>query len=274
MPYIRVKTAITSEADFLSFIRNSPRHGTVVALCSGAIGVIQNRLHSAVRRRDQSAQRKLHTQLEVLRSEMHVRVEIRTDRSLALGVLLHSGADVLAEVHALQRQRYLTEFSKLRTDILSAVGSIRCQFWEAGVYGHDFPTWANQRDHTDTQLLQAIQVAKLRAYDAVVAMNREIETTGKGKRSWELKTTWEQQRSEVKLLSELQFRSALYKCIRDRLGAEYMVDLECWVSEYTRIPFLRKLRDKAISSNPKLQLQLRPTRRPIQHQSPQAYSTA
>ncbi|WP_171902838.1 hypothetical protein, partial [Pseudomonas aeruginosa] len=83
MPWIDLKSALKSEAGFLEFIRSSYRHGTVVALCAGAIGILNRRLEAAVARKDRDGQRYLYTQIEVLRSEMHVRLEIRTDQALA-----------------------------------------------------------------------------------------------------------------------------------------------------------------------------------------------
>ncbi|WNI11619.1 hypothetical protein [Pseudomonas putida] len=194
MPWIDLKSALKSEAGFLEFIRSSYRHGTVVALCAGAIGILNRRLEAAVARKDRDGQRYLYTQIEVLRSEMHVRLEIRTDQALARGVLHLAGEAALARVHDYQRERYLSEFSKLYPEIVGAVGVIRAKFWEAGVYGQDFPLWAQQNGFTDTQLLQAIQVSKLRAYDALVELNRELEENGKGARSWKLKTEWDRRR--------------------------------------------------------------------------------
>ena len=71
MPWIDLKSALKSEAGFLEFIRSSYRHGTVVALCAGAIGILNRRLEAAVARKDRDGQRYLYTQIEVLRSEMH-----------------------------------------------------------------------------------------------------------------------------------------------------------------------------------------------------------
>ncbi|HCJ7406141.1 TPA: hypothetical protein NVL60_002672 [Pseudomonas aeruginosa] len=212
-------------------------------------------------RKDRDGQRYLYTQIEVLRSEMHVRLEIRTDQALARGVLHLAGEAALARVHDYQRERYLSEFSKLYPEIVGAVGVIRAKFWEAGVYGQDFPLWAQQNGFTDTQLLQAIQVSKLRAYDALVELNRELEENGKGARSWKLKTEWDRRRKEIKLLSDLQFRSAIYKCIRDVLGEGFMPELEKWMTLNTRIPHFRKLRDRSRDSKPNLKLQLLPGRK-------------
>ncbi|EMH7957691.1 MULTISPECIES: hypothetical protein [Pseudomonas] len=261
MPWIDLKSALKSEAGFLEFIRSSYRHGTVVALCAGAIGILNRRLEAAVARKDRDGQRYLYTQIEVLRSEMHVRLEIRTDQALARGVLHLAGEAALARVHDYQRERYLSEFSKLYPEIVGAVGVIRAKFWEAGVYGQDFPLWAQQNGFTDTQLLQAIQVSKLRAYDALVELNRELEENGKGARSWKLKTEWDRRRKEIKLLSDLQFRSAIYKCIRDVLGEGFMPELEKWMTLNTRIPHFRKLRDRSRDSKPNLKLQLLPGRK-------------
>lgn len=168
MPWIDLKSALKSEAGFLEFIRSSYRHGTVVALCAGAIGILNRRLEAAVARKDRDGQRYLYTQIEVLRSEMH---------------------------------------------------------------------------------------------DALVELNRELEENGKGARSWKLKTEWDRRRKEIKLLSDLQFRSAIYKCIRDVLGEGFMPELEKWMTLNTRIPHFRKLRDRSRDSKPSLKLQLLPGRK-------------
>lgn len=242
MPKITIREAMQDETFFFNFILNNPKHGLVLNLINGAIKTLSKDLHSAVQQRDIAKQSALHSKCKFLSVEAHDRVFIYEEHGLADALQWVHGADALKAVRGQQTQSINEWMAKLRLEMNFTQSPIEKQLWEAGVFGNR-PAWDVGDGKANTSIACALRARRARIFQLSIAITAAFNGNQRVK-ARELKLQLDTANKEMKFLSDLGFRTSIYKTLKDIYGQEASREIADIMEAHSKIGELRQIRNQ------------------------------
>lgn len=246
MAKITLREAMQDEHYFFNFILNSPRHGMVLSLISGAVKLLCAQIEEAVCLKDVFSQRQLYTKSKFLCQEANDRLHIRSQHAMAEAVEWVHGEAALKELQTIQAQSISDGVTRLRVERKITPTAFEQIFWDAGVFSAR-PAWDTIDEKADSSMQCAIRACRVEIFKTTMAMNAAYANNRKNE-SWALKTKLESIRQQLAFFAEIESKTTVFKQIKLTYGVDGRDEIVRCMDTHSKIPVFRKLRDKCLEN--------------------------
>lgn len=239
MAKIPLDIAMQDESYFFKFLLNSPRHGVVLHLITGAMQKYHQDLHAAVKAHDVGLQQDIALITRFLKREATDRVNIRTESLMINSFERLHGDKAVEALLAYQRQ----VIADLRHEILgtqAGKSSMVLAFENAGVT--QTPSWGIEAGRTNIEPLASLRVKRHEVFNLTREMHRAYHR-GERQESWRFKLRSEGAQCLAGKYAQIASNSCAMRMIKAIHGEDEAHRVLERVKTLTRLPEYEAMRN-------------------------------